>query len=131
MPQLTNLVLTDRAATPVARTFTPRSLEGGVGILVNNSGVPIGESRFGISVRRTTNGRYIVRETLTVPVLVTETINGVANPKVARTAYVTCEFSFDGASTEQERKDVVGMFQSSLDAAKWTNDTLTKLESVY
>jgi len=58
MPQLQNLVMTDRATTPVNHTFVPRSMNGPVGEVVESTGVPIGDSRSTISLVRTTNGRY-------------------------------------------------------------------------
>lgn len=131
MPQIANLVLTDRAATPVNRTFTPRNVERAKGTLVHSSGVPVGESRLTIASNVTPAGKQKVTVNLTMPVVATETINGVSNPRVVRTNYASAEFSFDATSTEQERKDVVGMLQSVFDSSKWTNDVLTKLEFVY
>lgn len=131
MPQLANLILTDRAATPVNRTFIPRDVVSGVGAVVESSGVPIGNNTFTIGVTKTPAGRYKVTVRLAVPVVVTETINGVARPAVVRTSYADLTFTFDATSSEQERKDVVGMLASSLDVSKWTNDVLTKLQAVY
>lgn len=109
MPQLANLILTDRAAIPVARTFTPRAIEKGKATLVNNTGVPAGESKITINGYTNAAGRVKSSANLVVPTLATETVNGVSNPKVVRTAYAYVEFSFDALSTEQERKDAVGM----------------------
>lgn len=131
MPQLANLILTDRAATPVNHTFTPRDVVSGVGAVVESSGVPIGNNTFTIGVIKTPAGRYKATVRLAVPVVVTETINGVARPAVVRTSYADLAFTFDATSSEQERKDVVGMLASSLDVSKWTNDVLTKLQAVY
>lgn len=131
MPQLANLILTDRAATPVNHTFTPRDVVGGVGAVVESSGVPIGNNTFTVGVTKTPAGRYKSTVRLAVPVVVTETINGVARPAVVRTAYADLTFTFDATSSEQERKDMVGMLASSLDSSKWTNDVLTKLQAVY
>lgn len=131
MPQLANLILTDRATTPVNHTFTPRDVVSGVGAVVESSGVPIGNNTFTIGVTKTPAGRYKATVRLAVPVIVTETINGVARPAVVRTSYADLAFTFDATSSEQERKDVVGMLASSLDVSKWTNDVLTKLQAVY
>ena len=54
MPQLQNLVLTDRAAPPVAHTFTPRDIRGNVGTVEESTGVKVGDKAFSISVRETT-----------------------------------------------------------------------------
>lgn len=132
MPQLAPLVLKDRAATPVDHTFQPRDIKSGVGTLVETSGVPVGASRYSISLSQTTTGRYKATLKLARPILVTETINGVAVPKVVRTGYVDVNFTFDETSTEQERKDLVGMIQDSLATTKTlVNDVVVGLQAVY
>lgn len=132
MPQLGNIVLTDRAATPVNHTFTPKGIVDNVGTVVKSSGVPIGDPRFSVSMKQNGNGNYKGEIRLAVPVVQTQTINGVSTPVVVRTAYASLTFTFDPSSSEQERKDCVGMLQSSLDATKaLVNDAIVKLESVY
>lgn len=130
MPQLQNVVLTDRAGTPVNHTFVPRDIIGGVATVVEFSGVPVGESRLTLSLRR--SAKYKGRMVLTVPVVQTETINGIASPKVVRTAIAEVNFTFDPTSTEQERKDLIGMLESALGSSKTlVNDTYVKLQNVY
>lgn len=132
MPSLQNLVLTDRAATPVDHTFTPRDIIAGLGTVVETSGVPIGEKRVQVALNRTSAGRYKGVLKFQNPVVQTETINGVSTPKVVRTAYVDLTVTFDGSSTEQERKDTIGMLASALDSSKvLVNDTFIKLQGVY
>lgn len=132
MPQLQNLVLTDRAATPVAHTYTPLEITNGVGVVVESSGVPVGNNRFSISLRKTSTGKYKVQMNLTLPIVQNETINGVVTPKVVRTGYAECTFTIDQTSTLQERKDLVGLLYSSLDPAKvLVNDTVTNLQGIY
>lgn len=131
MPQLQNLVLTDRASTPVAHTFVPRDIANGVGTVIETTGIPIGEPRVSISLNRTSercNGLL----KFSFPVVQTQTINGVSTPVVVRTTIVDMKFSFANTSTEQERKDAVGMAYSALaPAATLINDTLVKLQGVY
>ena len=131
MPQIANLVLKDRAATPVNHTFVPRDIVNGVATLVESTGVPIGDKRLTISLNRTQAGRVKVILKGMFPVVQDQTINGITAPVVVRTAYANIEFSFDGTSTEQERKDAVGQMSDALLATNWTNDTLTKLQAVY
>lgn len=132
MPQLQNLVLTDRKATPVAHTFTPFDIKNGVGTVVEQTGVPVGNNRFTVSLRRVGNTRYKAQLQLVMPVTQNETINGIVTPKVVRTAYADLSFTFEATSSDQERKDLVGMLQSSLDAAKvLVNDTVVNLQGVY
>lgn len=132
MPQLQNLVLTDRKATPVAHTFTPFDIKNGVGTVVEQTGVPVGNNRFTVSLRRVGNTRYKAQLQLVMPVTQNETINGIVTPKVVRTAYADLSFTFEATSSDQERKDLVGMLQSSLDTAKvLVNDTVINLQGVY
>lgn len=132
MPALQTTVLTDRAATPVAHTFTPESVTDGVGIVTETSGVPIGNSRLSVSSRKLASGKYKAEVRLVVPTVVTETINGVSVPKIAREAYASAVFTFDQASSEAERNDVVGMFADSFATSKvLVNDTVVKLQGVY
>lgn len=132
MPQLQNLVLTDRKATPVAHTFTPRDVIGNVGTVTELNGSIAGSNLFSISLRRTSSGRHKARLQGVFPIVVNETINGVVVPKVARTSRVTLEFDFDDFSTEAERNDVVGMVADSLGTGKTlVNDVLVKLQGVY
>lgn len=131
MPALQNVVLTDREATPVAHTFVPDDIKGGIATVVENPGVPVGANQLSISLRKTA-GKLKTRERLVVPVVQTETINGISTPKVVREGVVDCTFTFDRSSTEQERKNVVGMFMSSLDPTKvLINDVLIKGQGVY
>jgi hypothetical protein len=78
------------------------------------------------------NARYVGEVRLTLPVVATETVNGVSKPVVVRTAFVTLTCTFDEKSTEQERTDAVGLLSSGLATSKTLiNDTLVKLEGVY
>jgi len=134
MPSLQNLILTDRAATPVARTFAPldRNPQTGV-ITVGHSPDGSVVSRATLSVsHRKTNGKLKTRMVLSVPTVQTETINGISSPRVVRSAFADLTFTFAATSTEQERKDVIGMIQSSFDTSKvLVNDTLIKGESIW
>lgn len=133
MPQLQNLVLTDRATpTPVNHTYTPRDIVNGVGTVEESSGTPLGSNRFTMALVTTASRRKKVTFRLTVPVVQTETINGVSRPTVVRSGYADLSFTFDESSTEQERKDTVGMLMSALDPSKTlVNDMVVKLQGVY
>lgn len=132
MPQLQPLVLKDRATpTAVDHTFSPSDISAGVGAVVESTGVPVGNSRYTISLRQS-NGRYRATIQLSVPVVQNETINGVTTPKVVRTAYADVTFTFDRTSTEAERNNLVGMLADSLAANKvLVHDTVVKLQGVY
>lgn len=132
MPQLQTLVLKDRATpTAVDHTFTPRDIKTGVGAVVETTGVPVGDSRYTISLRQV-NNRYKAQIQLAVPVVQNETINGIVTPKAVRTAYADLTFTFDSTSTEAERNNIVGMLADSLAASKvLVNDTVVKFQGVY
>ena len=131
MPQLAPLVLKDRQATPVSHTFVPEDISSGVGALVESTGVPIGDRRVTIAMKRTPDRRK-PEFRLSVPVVQDQTINGITQPTVVRTAYVDIKFNFDATSSEQERKDVVGMAEEALKAATTLcNDVFVKLQGGY
>lgn len=132
MPALQNVILTDRTpVTPANLTFVPRDSSDGVGKVVNNAGVPIGEKQLTVSMKNT-GTRFKGEARLTLPVVVTETINGVSSPKVVRTNFINVSVSWDPASTEQERTDAVGLMASALGTSKvLINDAFVKNEGVW
>lgn len=132
MAQLQNLVLKDRKATPSDHTFVPRDIRDNVGEVVESTGVPVGESRFTISLRKTSNGRYKSTLKLVVPVVQNQTVNGIVTPVVVRTSYVTVDFDYDARSTTDERNNFVGMIADALKADKvLVHDTIVNLQGVY
>ena len=132
MPQLQNAVLKDRATTPVNHTFTPRDIKGNVGELVETRGVPVGENRLTVSLRKTANGRYKGVVKLAIPEVATQTINGVSTPVVVRTAYAEVNVDFSATSSQEERNNAIGMLHSALaPTVVLVNDTLVKLEGIY
>lgn len=128
----TNLVINDRASTPVAHTFSPDGDDpNGVNLFSEKTGVPAGNSRFTASIRNS-NGKYRPTLKLTVPVVQTQTINGVSTPVVVRVAHVELNATFDALSTEQERKDAIGLMANSLATGQtMINSLLTTLEPIW
>jgi len=128
----TNLVLKDRAATPVSHTFSPDGDDAnGVHIFSEKVGVPAGYSRYTGSLRQT-NGRFRAQLKLAVPVTQTQVINGVSSPVVVRTAFIEVGMTFDGLSSEQERADAIGMMVDSLlPVQTQINDMIVKLSDIY
>lgn len=132
MPNITNVVLKDRASTPVSHTFTPKNVSNGVGTLVESSGVPYGNPTFDISMKENNAGNYVGRLTLSVPTLGTEVVNGLAAPTIIRKQVARVEFRFDRTSTLDERKNLVGMLADSLAASQtFVNQVLTGPEGVW
>lgn len=131
MAQATTITVNDRAAVPVAHVFAPRRIESGLASFVESNSVPIGEKNLTIRWRKS-GTRYFQRITLTVPALVTEVINGVNKPSVPRVALIDATFRFDDTSSEQERKDAVGLFANALASGVSVVDgTITKLEGIW
>lgn len=132
MPQLTNLVLKDRKATPVDHTFTPRDIVANVATVAETSGVPIGDNRVSVSIRKTPSNRYKAVVNFTFPVVANATINGIVTPTVVRTSYASLSFDFNQESSEAERNDIVGMVMDSLAPSKTLiNDVVVKLQGIY
>lgn len=100
-------------------------------MVVSTNGVPVGEKRLAVGMaKKTSRYRGVVK--LALPVVQTETVNGISRPKVVRTAYANCEFVFDETSSEQERNDCVGMLASALASSKTlVNDAIVKVQGVY
>lgn len=134
MAQLQNLVVTDRQTpTPTNFTLAPDGERGGVGSVAkaDASGIAISKKRLSLE-RRPNGSRIRFVEKWQFPTMVTETVNGVAVPRVARVAYVDITWNFQDTHTEQERNDVVGMVTSGHETGKaFVHDTIVKDTSVY
>lgn len=132
MAQRANLVIKDRASTPVDHTFSPDGDDAnGVHVFSEKTGVPAGNPRFTASLRQS-NGKYRPTLKLAVPVVQTQTINGVSSPVVVRVAYVELSATFDALSSTQERADAVGLMYNSMAAAQTQiNDLLVNLSDIY
>ncbi len=127
-----NLVINDRAGTPVAHTYTPDGDDAnGVHLYSEKGSVPAGNPKYSIALRQT-GGRYRSSIRLAIPVVQTQTINGVSTPVVVRTSYIEVNTSFDPLSSTQERADCVGLLVNSLAAAQTQiNDLVVNLSDIY
>lgn len=132
MAQAANITVNDRESTPVAHVFAPSSpIPNGGMVFAEAATIPKAERQLSIRVRKS-NGRRYVRVVLTAPVLVTETVNGVAVPTVPRMSLIDATFRFDDTSTEQERANAVGMFANALATSQAVvNSTLVRTESIW
>lgn len=132
MSARTNLVLKDRAGTPVSHTFSPDGDDAnGVHLFSEKVGVPAGYSRFTASIRQS-NGKFRTTLKLAVPITQTQIINGVSSPVVVRTSYAEVGFTFDSLSSAQERADTVGLMSDALLAAQiQVNDMIVNLSDIY
>lgn len=132
MPTLSPISLTDRESTPATHTFVPQSRTNDVSTFVERDGVPLGDNKLTVSLKKTQSGRYNVAIKMVLPQTVTETVNGVASESVARVAYADMKLSFDASSTAQERDNAIGMICSSLDSGQSEMIALARdLETFY
>lgn len=127
-----NLVINDRAATPVAHTYSPDGDDSkGVHLYSEKTTVPAGNPKYSISLKQS-GGRYKGTVRLAIPVVQTQTINGVSAPVVVRTAYIEFTTNFDGLSSAQERADAIGLMVNSLATSQTQiNDCLVNLSDIY
>jgi len=131
MPAIANLVLTDRAGTPVNHTFVPMGIPNGIATWKESNGVKVGDKTVTLS-RRTSAQRERASLRIAIPVVSTQTINGISSPLVERVAYANVDLNFDVKSTSQERDDIVGMLYTALGAANTQVDkVITDLETIY
>lgn len=133
MPSFQSVALTDRTpTTPVTHTFLPKKEVGEGGRLVKAGTTSLGDKLFDIEPRTTPQGRYKVDIKLVDPVVVSQTVNGVVTEVIQRANRAQVTFDFASDSTEQERKNLVGMIESALGTGKvLVNDTVIKLESIW
>jgi Zn-dependent metalloprotease len=106
MPALTTITINDGKTTPEAHAFEPAKIDANdVAWFVETDGVAVRDNSLSVSLKK--NGTVNrVRVALRMPVVVTETINGVDNDKVIREARASVDFIFAANSTVAERKDV-------------------------
>lgn len=132
MPQLQSLTIEDGETTPVSHTFVPENIDNnGVARLKESDGTPIGDNVVTISLRKA-DSKYKGRMVLVMPEVVTETINGVSVPRVARTAFADLSLTFDQTSTVQERTNVLRLLADALGSgATLVDSTFINLEGIY
>lgn len=131
MPQSQTITLDDRESTPVTHSFEPNGRENGVAIFATREGTLDGANRLTMAARSTAaRARCDLR--LSMPVVVTETVNGVADNKIARTNRATVQFDFARNSTLQERKNLIGLIEKALSVSETDIDTfLTQAENFH
>jgi hypothetical protein len=134
MPAMTSLVLTDRSTpTPVDKTFVPVRQDPASGVwTLRQSGTAntLEAAQLTVSARES-GGKYRARFVLRVPIVQTETINGVNKPMVARTGFAEVSFTIDMGASPQERKDLVSMIRSALDANELLDQGVTDAASFF
>lgn len=131
MPAFTSVTINDGESTPVAHTFEPSNKNReGVARLVESDGVPIGDSVLSISARET-EAKFKPRLVLSRPVTVTETVNGVNREVIERVGFFDGTFTFDKASTAQERKNLVRLVSNAFAGNAFIDGVVIDLEGVW
>lgn len=132
MPALVTLTANDRKATPAAHAFVPnRELESGAFQFLTAGTSGVDREKLTVS-SRTTESKDKVRVVLSLPTVVDETVNGISQKKIVRTAYADLSITFDRAATDQERKDLIGILANLLPVSQTALDPVLRgVESFY
>lgn len=132
MAARSTITLNDRAGTPVAHAFTPDGDDAnGVHIFTEKTGIPAANRRLTVGLRFS-GDKYRPTIRFQLPVVQTQTLNGIDSPVTVRTAIAEVNFTFDKTSLPQERKDAVGFMANVLLAAQTQIDKLlVDLEDIY
>lgn len=132
MAARSTITIKDRAVTPVDHNFTPDGTDAnGVHIFVERTGVPAADRRVTIN-QRFSGGKYRPSIKFQLPVVQTQTINGISTPVTVRTAVVELNLTFDATSTDQERKDAIGFIANILlPSQTMVNDTIVNLADIW
>lgn len=135
MSVISTITAADAAATPVNHSFVPRRVVGDLATFSEKSAThPSGYWSLGVSLRdpQSGNGSKVYRQKITfdMPVLVTETLNGVDVPKVLYTLRFTGDMILPADSTLQNRKDFRKLLVGVLDNAL-VKSTIEDLDPIY
>jgi hypothetical protein len=84
-----------------------------------------------MSLNKTPNGRYKAVMKMAVPVVQTQTINGVSTPAVVRTAYADITLTFDATSTTVERADMLTLLYEIAGGTNAVTSAVKDLQGVY
>lgn len=131
MPAATTITVNDRESSPVAHSFVPRDDGPSMYSFEEAAAVPAGNNSL---VVRWTKDKEVhrIRLTMALPKLVTETINGVNRYSVDYVNFIDFSVRFSNTSTEQERKNAIGMFANALAASQGVlNPVLTQVQGIY
>jgi hypothetical protein len=115
MPALANITVFDRESTPASHVFAPQSLKDGVATLFESHDYPLGRPT--LTIRSSETQDYFRKKiVLSVPHVVTETINGVDVHKVLGVSWGELTMRYHRDASPQERANMMGYFDSLLDS---------------
>jgi hypothetical protein len=128
--QIATIAVDDASAT--SHNFVPHSRENGITRFEEkSSSSALGFMPLGVSLRENGNGdvdRFTLK--FEMPVVQTETINGVDYPKVVRTLMAKVEYTLPTGSTLAERQDL-NAFVRNLLASTDIKDVCENLNGMY
>lgn len=135
MPALQQMVLTDRQTpAPVTMTLIPNGKTSGefpFFAVAENRSIEMERSTYSIQVRKVP-GKRKVRLIFRMPLVQTETINGISFPKQIHELTWDALVTLPRTSSEAERNNFVGLVQSSLASTNsLIHDVLVKGQEVW
>lgn len=110
MPDISTIVVPDAAATPVNHTFNKVKINGDTAYFVEQSATSaLGYWTYTLTQRAPLAGQteklYRTKASLAIPVVSSETINGIARPRLEYTLRSNVEHIVPAEATLQNRKD--------------------------
>lgn len=100
MAQLSNIVINDGTADV---TYVPYQIDSGnIARLRTNTDLAIASSELSVNARNGSTNRNVTLK-ITLPTVVSETVNGVVSPRVTRTRTVSVDLSLPKTTTSAER----------------------------
>lgn len=134
MTAISVITLPDAAATPVNHDFNPTKVEGDTATYLEQSATSsVGYWPLSMTHRAPLPGQVdkLFRDTvkLAIPLVVTETINGVSRPTVLGTMRANLEFVIPDSATLQNRKDLRKLAVGALNSAAFISNMENQLNT--
>lgn len=135
MSAIGTITLADGQSTPVNHVFDPLKIDGDTARYRNSDAASAsGFMPLAISLRDPIPGGasqvYRVQVSLAVPIVQTQTVNGITSDVVVRTGRFNGEFIIDASATQAERKDLRA-FAKNLLADTVMASVLEGLQHIY
>lgn len=134
MPSIQPITLANRDTPAEDFTLTPvgKPTEGSGQVATYDDGVLDGQITLDVGTKRPKGGAVRSELKLKIPVVQTETINGISAPKVVREITVLATMISSHQATNDERNNALGMLRDALNASKTlVNDAFVKAEYVW
>lgn len=124
MPNISTIVVPDAAGTPVNHTFTKLKTNGDTAYFVEQSGATaLSYWPLSLTQRSPLSGQtekvFRSKLSLAIPVVTSETINGVSRPRLEYTLRSNVEHVVPAEATLQNRKDLRKITTGIMADASW------------